>query len=76
MLKFFTGAQAKKSVNDILAAFNQNITDLEAVRERESTKADGFAAEAVSMITRADEARVEAGRAQAVTIKLRSLIAG
>jgi hypothetical protein len=76
MFKFFNPAPAKKSVNDILTAFSQNITDLEIVREREIAKAEDLQTEAFSMTTRANEARAEAGRADVVALKLRSLIAG
>lgn len=65
---------AKKTVASVLGAFTTAITDLEEVRQRELAEAQRKEEEAQLALRAAADARIEAGRAEAVSSRLRALV--
>lgn len=74
MFEDFYPRSKKKSVDDVLAAFNSAISDLDTVSQREASNADRLEEEAANKITQANAARAEAERARGITKNLRSLV--
>ena len=74
MFKFLTAAKAHLTVNDVLSAFDKNISDLEELQAHQLYRADCMQQESSALITQATAARTEAARAETVTGKLRALI--
>lgn len=64
----------KKTVASVLGAFTTAIADLDEVSERELAEANRKNEEASAALTAANEARLEAARAQAVGRRLRQLV--
>lgn len=71
MLKAF----GKKSVDSVLAAFNQTITDLELVGQESLAQADRAEQDRIEAEARRNAAMTEASRAAAVADRLKTLVA-
>ena len=65
----------RKTVDDVMSAFNVAIKDLDDVRSRELAEAERQEVAAATAATQANIARAEAARALAVAEKLKSLVA-
>ncbi|WKZ86274.1 hypothetical protein N5B55_04810 [Ralstonia pickettii] len=70
MLKAF----GKKSVDSVLAAFNQTITDLELVGQESLAQAERADQDRIEAEARRNAAMTEASRAHAVAERLKNLV--